>query len=81
MTIVTGPLIPHAIWTDCIARYEFSEGVHHPPIKGSFGLYGPGAFVQHVTRENRALAMDTLGALEVRHDCKGSIAYNLFAID
>lgn len=39
---------------------------HTHTTSGSFGVYGPGAFVEYVSRENRSVALEGIRELEVR---------------
>ena len=48
-----------------LTRYKYTSDAHKLPIKGSFGIYGPGAFVQNITQENRTVALAALKELEV----------------
>ncbi|CAM9652718.1 unnamed protein product [Ascophyllum nodosum] len=45
-------------------KYKYTSDAHKLPIKGSFGIYGPGAFVQNITQENRTVALAALKELE-----------------
>ncbi|CAM9303796.1 unnamed protein product, partial [Ectocarpus sp. 12 AP-2014] len=45
-------------------KYEYVPDAHKDKIKGSFGVYGPGAFVHYVPTEDRELAESGMEELE-----------------
>lgn len=49
----------------CFRRYKYEENAHTNNIKGSFGVYGPGAFVQYFDIHDRNATYTEMEALEV----------------
>ncbi|CAB1109059.1 unnamed protein product [Ectocarpus sp. CCAP 1310/34] len=45
-------------------RYKYVPDAHKDRIKGSFGVYGPGAFVHYIPTEDRGLAESGMEELE-----------------
>eukprot|EP00752_Nemacystus_decipiens_P010771 g9583.t2 len=45
-------------------KYKYVPDAHTNTIEGSFGIYGPGAFVEHIETNNRENAMSSLDDLE-----------------
>lgn len=49
-------------------RYTYVPDAHTHSIQGSFGVYGPGAFVQYMETHDRDSAVASIEELEVRSD-------------
>jgi len=47
-------------------RYTYLPDAHKHTIQGSFGVYGPGAFVQYMQTHDRDSAVAGMEELEVR---------------
>lgn len=46
-------------------RYTYAPDAHKDSIQGSFGVYGPGAFVQYMETHDRDSAVASIEELEV----------------
>lgn len=47
------------------SRYKYVPDAHTNTIEGSFGVYGPGAFVEHIEINDHETAISSLDELEV----------------